>query len=85
MAQTYDLTEDHCPCISGVSRIPAAIGLVFTTMYNVVDVFFAGLIGTEGWWSRHIIRGLLLHHFRVWAVVRDDGACRQCSRCRRAG
>lgn len=26
--------------------VPAAIGMVFTTLYNVVDVFFAGLIGT---------------------------------------
>ena len=27
--------------------LPAAIGMVFTTLYNVVDVFYAGLIGTE--------------------------------------
>ena len=27
--------------------IPAGIGMLFTTLYNVVDVFFAGLIGTE--------------------------------------
>ena len=27
--------------------VPAGIGMLFTTLYNVVDVFFAGLIGTE--------------------------------------
>lgn len=27
--------------------VPAAIGMVFNTLYNVVDVYFAGWIGTE--------------------------------------
>ena len=27
--------------------VPAAIGMVFSTLYNVVDVFFAGMIGTD--------------------------------------
>ena len=27
--------------------VPAGIGMLFTTLYNVVDVFFAGLIGTD--------------------------------------
>ncbi|MEX0279996.1 MAG: MATE family efflux transporter [Arenibacterium sp.] len=27
--------------------IPAALGMVFATLYNVVDVFFAGLLSTE--------------------------------------
>ena len=27
--------------------VPAAIGMVFSTLYNVVDVFFAGLISTD--------------------------------------
>ena len=26
--------------------VPAAIGMVFSTIYNVVDVFFAGMLGT---------------------------------------
>ena len=27
--------------------VPAGIGMLFTTLYNVVDVFFAGIIGTD--------------------------------------
>ena len=27
--------------------VPAGIGMLFTTLYNIVDVFFAGLIGTD--------------------------------------
>ena len=27
--------------------VPAGIGMLFTTLYNVVDMFFAGLIGTD--------------------------------------
>ena len=27
--------------------VPAGIGMLFTTLYNVVDVCFAGLIGTD--------------------------------------
>ena len=27
--------------------VPAGIGMLFTTLYNVIDVFFAGLIGTD--------------------------------------
>jgi putative MATE family efflux protein len=27
--------------------VPAAIGLVFTTLYNVVDLWYAGLLGTD--------------------------------------
>ena len=47
MAQTYDLTEGSLSLHFRRLAVPAAIGLVFTTMYNVVDVFFAGLIGTD--------------------------------------
>ena len=47
MAQTYDLTKGSLSLHFRRLAIPAAIGLVFTTMYNVVDVFFAGLIGTD--------------------------------------
>lgn len=42
-----DLTEGP---ISGHFRtlaIPAAMGMLFTTLYNVVDVYFAGQISTE--------------------------------------
>ena len=48
MAQaTDDLTTG---AISGHFRnlaIPAAIGMLFTTLYNVVDTYFAGKIGTD--------------------------------------
>lgn len=47
MSSTFDLTEGS---ISGHFKkiaIPAAIGMVFTTLYNVVDVFYAGLLSTD--------------------------------------
>ena len=47
MAPTYDLTKGSLSLHFRRLAIPAAIGLVFTTMHNVVDVFFAGLIGTD--------------------------------------
>ena len=28
--------------------IPAALGMLFATLYNVVDVYFAGRLSTEG-------------------------------------
>lgn len=46
-ARDYDLTTGP---ISGHFRtlaIPAALGMLFTTLYNVVDVYFAGQLGTE--------------------------------------
>ena len=45
MAQTFDLTTGSLPLHFRRLAVPAAIGMVFTTLYNVVDVF-AGLIGT---------------------------------------
>ena len=27
--------------------VPAAMGMLFSTLYNVVDVYFAGVLGTE--------------------------------------
>ena len=46
MANTFDLTTGSLPLHFRRLAVPAAIGMVFTTLYNVVDVFFAGLIGT---------------------------------------
>lgn len=43
----FDLTTGP---ISGHFRrlaIPAALGMLFTTLYNVVDVYFAGQLGTQ--------------------------------------
>lgn len=42
-----DLTQGH---ISGHFRrlaIPAAVGMLFSTLYNVVDTFYAGYFGTQ--------------------------------------
>ena len=49
MAATRDFDLTTGP-ISGHFRrlaIPAALGMLFTTLYNVVDVYFAGQLGTE--------------------------------------
>ena len=46
MTQTFDLTTGSLALHFRRLAVPAAIGMVFTTLYNVVDVFFAGLIGT---------------------------------------
>ena len=46
MSRTHDLTEGSLAGHFRRLAVPAAIGMVFTTLYNVVDVFFAGLIGT---------------------------------------
>lgn len=46
-ARDFDLTEGS---IAGHFRklaIPAALGMLFTTLYNVVDVYFAGQLGTQ--------------------------------------
>ena len=45
--QKDDLTTGP---ISGHFRalaVPAAFGMLFATLYNVVDVYFAGMLGTE--------------------------------------
>ena len=47
MSRTHDLTQGSLPLHFKRLAVPAAIGMVFTTLYNVVDVFFAGLIGTD--------------------------------------
>jgi len=47
MATTHDLTVGP---ISGHFRtlaIPTALGMVFTTLYNVVDVYYAGMLSTD--------------------------------------
>ena len=47
MTRTHDLTEGSLAQHFRRLAVPAAIGMVFTTLYNVVDVFFAGLLGTS--------------------------------------
>ena len=47
MAATRDLTAGSIPRHFRAIAVPAAISMVFTTLYNVVDMFFAGLISTS--------------------------------------
>ncbi|MEW7007257.1 MATE family efflux transporter [Lentilitoribacter sp. EG35] len=47
MSATFDLTEGSIPNHFKKIAIPAAIGMIFTTLYNVVDVFYAGLLSTD--------------------------------------
>lgn len=42
-----DLTKGSIPHHFRVLAVPTAIGMVFTTLYNVVDVFYAGMISTD--------------------------------------
>jgi len=42
-----DLTTGSIPGHFRALAIPTAIGMVFTTLYNVVDVYYAGMLSTE--------------------------------------
>jgi len=42
-----DLTTGSIPSHFQALALPTAIGMVFTTLYNVVDVYYAGMLGTE--------------------------------------
>jgi len=44
---THDLTTGSIPKHFRAMAIPMAIGMVFNTLYSVVDTFFAGLISTD--------------------------------------
>lgn len=47
MTRARDLTVDSIPGHFRALAVPAAIGMVFSTLYNVVDVYFAGMLHTE--------------------------------------
>lgn len=47
MATTNDLTTGPLRTHFKTLAIPAAIGMTFSTLYNVVDIYFAGRISTE--------------------------------------
>jgi len=47
MTRSHDLTAGSIPGHFRKLAVPAAIGMVFSTLYNVVDVYFAGTLGTE--------------------------------------
>lgn len=47
MARNHDLTTGALFGHFRMLAVPAAIGMVFSTLYNVVDVFYAGMISTD--------------------------------------
>ena len=47
MSQTRNLSTGSLAGHFLHLAVPAGIGMLFTTLYNVVDIFFAGLIGTD--------------------------------------
>jgi putative MATE family efflux protein len=47
MKHSHDLTTGSLALHYRKLAVPLAIGMVFSTLYNVVDVFFAGLISTD--------------------------------------
>ncbi|WP_085309405.1 MATE family efflux transporter [Planktotalea arctica] len=46
-ARDFDLTTGSIGSHFKMLAIPAALGMLFTTLYNVVDVYFAGQLGTQ--------------------------------------
>jgi hypothetical protein len=46
-ARPIDLVNDPIPGLIRYIAIPASIGTIFTTMYNVVDTFWAGQLSTD--------------------------------------
>lgn len=47
MQRDHDLTAGPIAGHFRTLAVPAALGMLFTTLYNVVDVYFAGQISTE--------------------------------------
>jgi putative MATE family efflux protein len=47
MRRSYDLTVGPISSHFRTLAVPAAVGLVFSTLYNVVNVYFAGLLDTR--------------------------------------
>ena len=42
-----DLTKGSIPGHFKALAIPGALGMLFNTLYNIVDMFFAGLLSTS--------------------------------------
>ena len=42
-----DLLKDNIPKLVRKLALPAMVGMLFQTLYNIVDTFYAGLISTE--------------------------------------
>lgn len=47
MSTARDLTRGPLPGHFRALAVPAAIGMVFSTLYNVVDLWYAGYLGTD--------------------------------------
>jgi putative MATE family efflux protein len=47
MKSHYDLVNDPIPGLIRKLAIPASVGFLFNTMFNVVDTWFGGLISTD--------------------------------------
>ena len=47
MTSALNLTQDSIPNLIKRIAIPASIGTFFQTMFNIVDVYFAGKISSE--------------------------------------
>jgi putative MATE family efflux protein len=47
MSQARDLTRGSIPGHFRALAVPMAIGMVFTTLYNVVDTYYAGMLSTD--------------------------------------
>lgn len=47
-AKELDLLNDSIPHLVRKIAIPASIGMIFNTMYNVVDTYFGQFLATEG-------------------------------------
>ena len=50
----YDLTEGPIAGHFRTLAVPAAMGMLFSTLYNVVDVFYAGQLSTSAQAGRNV-------------------------------
>ena len=47
MQKTLDFTSAHIPSLIRKLAVPASVGFVFNTLFNVVDTYYGGLISTS--------------------------------------
>ena len=48
--------------------LPAAFGMLFATLYNIVDVFYAGMLSTKAQAGLAIgYQAILFYGYRLWA------------------
>ena len=46
MLKTHDFTSAHIPLLIRKLAIPASVGFIFNTLFNVVDTYYGGRIST---------------------------------------